>query len=37
MQNNDVGLIYGIKICSEGTDQWSPETIKIIRAGSEES
>ena len=37
MQNNDVGLIYGIKICNEGTDAWIPETISILRAGSESS
>ena len=37
MQNNDVGLIYGIKLCTEGTDVWVPETISILRAGSENS
>ncbi len=37
MQNNDVGLIYGIKICTEGTDSWSPEGIAVLRAGSESS
>lgn len=37
LQNNDVGLIYGIKLCTEGKDGWIPDSISVMRAGSEQS